>query len=67
VPLKYPTKYRGKYGCRWECDSYTGRPELIFSPETSCPDWDYLWFPQANLGIAEPFLMLNVLDLGDEV
>jgi iduronate 2-sulfatase len=52
VPLKYPAKYRGKYNCRWECDSYSGRPELIFSPETSCPDWDYLWFPQANLGIS---------------
>ena len=52
VPLKYPTKYRGKYNCRCKCNSYSGRPGLIFSPETSCPDWVFLWFPQANLGIA---------------
>jgi len=39
VPLKYPTKYRGKYNCRCTCNSYSGRPGLIFCPEASHPDW----------------------------
>ena len=57
VPLKYPTKYRGKYNCRCKHNSYSGRPGLIFSPEANCPNWVFLWFPQANLRITYLFLM----------
>lgn len=50
VPLKYPTKYRGKYNCICKCNLYSGRLGLILSPEASFLIWIFYGFLKQILG-----------------